>query len=391
MKKILIMANVDPNTSPRPNRMIHWLKDKYQVTVAARQVAHIEGVVNSFVIKPTGLYGTLANERSFPSKLKEFLFRFLMFLRKDYEGMIWASMSRPHELRDKLAAENFDLIISHECTLLPLAFSIKGKSKTRIMMDAQDYYPLNFDDQLLWRMFVKPLNEYLCATYLSQCDKVTTVSESFAQKYKSVYYVDPEVIMSLPRSYKLSPTPVSDGKIRMIHHGYVTPSRKIELMIEMMDHVDERFSLDLMMMGRGRYFDKLRGMAERRKNVRFIPPVLMPDIVPMTNQYDVGLFLMAPTNFNLKFTLPNKFFEFIQARLALAISPSIEMKRLLEKYDCGVVANDFTPKSLAAALNSLASKEIIMYFKEQSHKAALELNAEVNETRVIQIVRELVG
>jgi glycosyltransferase involved in cell wall biosynthesis len=391
MKKVLIMANVDPNTSPRPNRMIHWLKDRYNVTVVARQEAHIDGVANSFVIKPTGLYGTLNKEKSFLYRLKEFLSRLLMFLRRDYEGMIWASMSKPYELRDRLAAEGFDLIISHDCTLLPLAFSIKGKSNARIMMDARDYYPLNFDDQFLWRIFVKPLNKYLCSTYLSCCDKVTTVSESFARKYKDVYHVDPEVILSLPRSYKLSPTPVRDGGIRIIHHGYANPSRKIELMIEMMDHVDSRFSLDLMMVGSGRYFEKLHKMVEHRKNVRFISPVPMPDIIPVSNQYDIGLFLMAPTNFNLKFTVPNKFFEFIQARLVLAISPSVEMKKLLEKYDCGVVADDFTPQSLARALNSLVSNEAIMDFKKKSHQAALELNAEVNEIRVLQIVRELLN
>jgi hypothetical protein len=47
----------------------------------------------------------------------------------------------------------------------------------------------------------------------------------------------------------LLPQKVDDGQgpIRLIHHGRVGPSRKIETMIEMMDHLDPRFELNLML------------------------------------------------------------------------------------------------------------------------------------------------
>jgi hypothetical protein len=41
--------------------MAKWLKDEYQVTVVARQELYIAGLVNSFVITPEGLFGTLVN------------------------------------------------------------------------------------------------------------------------------------------------------------------------------------------------------------------------------------------------------------------------------------------------------------------------------------------
>jgi hypothetical protein len=116
----------------------------------------------------------------------------------------------------------------------------------------------------------------------------------------------------------------------------------------------------------------------------------MHEIVPFTNQYDIGLFLVPPTNFNLEHTLPNKFFEFIQARLAVAIGPSIEMKKIVEEYDCGVVSSDFTPKTLAKQLNALTTEKIT-YYKNQSHKAASVLNADTNRRRIKEIVSELIG
>ncbi len=136
------------------------------------------------------------------------------------------------------------------------------------------------------------------------------------------------------------------------------------------------------------YFHQIVSMTKSRRNVRIIPPVMMNEIVPFINRYDIGLFLVPPTNFNLKYTLPNKFFEFIQARLAIAVGPSIEMKSLVRKYECGVVSCDFDPRSLAEELNKLTAEEIMKY-KENSHKAAGELNADTNKKRMMRMVDEL--
>ena len=114
----------------------------------------------------------------------------------------------------------------------------------------------------------------------------------------------------------------------------------------------------------------------------------MQEIIPVTNQYDIGLFLAPPTTFNLQYTLPNKLFEFIQARLVVAIGPSIEMSKGVKKFNCGVVSKDFDPRSMANELNRLTTEKI-MEFKQRSHEAASELNADVNARRIKEIVRDL--
>ena len=347
------MCNADPNTNPRPNRMIRWLKDEYDVTVIGRNIMQVENIENSLLIHPSGMFGTIKRGVNIFQKMKEVLSRLFMFLIKDYDGLVWASIGSPTELLSSLERTNFDLIITHDCTLLPLAFSIKKKS-SKVMLDAREFYPRNFDDQLLWQITVKPLNEFLCEKYLPKCDKVITVSTGIAKEYKKVYKVDSEVIMSLPDSVMVEPSIMGDNIIRMIYHGNANSSRKTELMIEMMDHVDERFTLDFMLVVTDvAYRNKIVAMAEARKNVRVIPPVPMQDIVKAISIYDIGVFLVPPNNFNLKYTLPNKLFEFIQARLAVAIGPSIEMKRIVEQYQCGVISREFSPQSLANELNQL--------------------------------------
>ena len=89
------------------------------------------------------------------------------------------------------------------------------------------------------------------------------------------------------------------------------------------------------------------------------------------------MYLLPPTSFNTQHALPNKFFEFIQPRLAIAIGPSPEMAKIVEAHDCGVVARDFEPKSLANCLLKLDYNKI-NHYKCQSHRIARKLSAEQN-------------
>jgi len=98
----------------------------------------------------------------------------------------------------------------------------------------------------------------------------------------------------------------------------------------------------------------------------------MRELSQRLNQYDIGMDLLPPNSLNNRFTLPNKFFEFIQARLAVAIGPSPEMAKIVNQYGCGVVSGDFSPESLARELSALTSRRIDG-LKLRSHEAAKDL------------------
>jgi len=392
-KRILVMCSLDPQSDPRPNRMIHWLKSRYDLTVIGGAHIQLEGVRSFALFQTDKEYGdsSFAKLKMIGEKYFFYLFRYSFFLLfKQYEEILWGKFNRMRTICEEISKEDFDLIISHEITLMPLAFDIKGNKETKVMLDAKEFYPRNFDDSLRWRLVTKPLNEFLCEKYLHLCDKIITVSDGLAQEYANEYGVQSEVIMSLPISYALEPVRNDNEPIKIIYHGYANSSRKTELMIELMDFVDERFTLDLMLANSNtdKYWHKINNLAKTRDNVRVIPPVAMHEIVSFTNSYDIGLFLCPPTNFNLKYALPNKLFEFIQARLAVAIGPSIEMKKIISEYDCGIASEGFEPNSLAKELNLLTLEELA-YYKQQAHEAAQVLNAGTNKILVDRIVSSL--
>ena len=100
------------------------------------------------------------------------------------------------------------------------------------------------------------------------------------------------------------------------------------------------------------------------------------------------MYLLPSESFNNNLALPNKIFEFIQGRLAVAIWPSIEMKRIVDECQLGLVADDSTIDAMAEILNNLTVEDLNR-FKQNSHKAAAIYNAENNAEQLKLILSRL--
>lgn len=371
-RKILILSHAKLDSHPRPFRQIKSLKDIYEVHAIGLAPPPFTNV-NFFQFKKMSLIETV---------LRLPLLKLGMFERYYWD-------KNKVKLLDLIDNKRYDLIIAHDIRNLPFALRIANGAK--IILDAHEYAPKNFDDSLIWRFFIKKYYIYLCKKYISKCDAMFTVSKGISEKYYKNFGIKSDVITNSAEYVELEPSRVDPEAIKIVHHGSASPSRKIDLMIKMMEHLDERFSLDLMLVTSRiskMYYNKLKRMVKGKNNVRIIPPVQYRDLIEFTNTYDIGIFLLPPTNFNLEYALPNKLYEFIQARLAVAIGPSIEMSRLVKRYDLGVIANDFTPKSMAKEINSL-NYDRIRYYKNQSNKHAKILSSETNNIKIKKIVSKL--
>ena len=123
-------------------------------------------------------------------------------------------------------------------------------------------------------------------------------------------------------------------------------------------------------------------------NVRVLPAVSLEQIVPFGNDYDIGFIYIPQHNHNLLATIPNKFFEYIQSRLALFLPPIESLQSITEKYDNAIISHDFSLDSMAHALNALSTEEISQK-KQNSHIAALELNLNQNVQKIRDTLTEL--
>jgi hypothetical protein len=160
----------------------------------------------------------------------------------------------------------------------------------------------------------------------------------------------------------------------------------------MMQYLDpEKYELTFMLVPAVReYYGYLVNAARQFKNIHFIEPVETVKIAQTINNFDIGIYILKGYGFNNNHALPNKFFEYIQARLAIAIGPSVEMASIVGQYNLGVCSKSFSPKALARSIMTL-SRDEIMNYKNNADKYARELSSENSLIKIRKIVDGLAG
>lgn len=279
-----------------------------------------------------------------------------------------------------------DYVIAHDPSHLPYLLRYPEK-QYKVIYNAHEYHPLEFDEDEGW---LKVWGQYYYRLYkesLPQIDLLINVCQSIANKCEEEFNKSSIVIPNAAIYYpNLHPVKIN-RPIRIIHHGISNRTRRIEVMIEVAQKLGPAYQLDLMLVSVDDvYYQELVVLAQKSGNVQLIKPVSFEEIVPYINQYDIGLYNLPPESFNNKIALPNKFFEFIQARLCLVVSPSVEMKNIVEEYNLGVVSKDFTAESICHTIQSLTMEDIARY-KSNSDKFAFQLSAEQYQSRLIQALQ----
>lgn len=355
---VLVLSLTNLATDPRVLRQLRLLQGECTVTAAGLGDPLLPGV--EFL--------------ALPLRAKSWADRFATVARlklRRFQEHYWhaAASSSVRTALTALRGRSFDVIIANDADTWPLAVALRGRA--RLLFDAHEYAPREFEDRLYWRILHQPYRTWLCREFLPRADAVTTVCDGIADEYARVFRLArPVVVVNAPPHHPGTPRPTAPDRIRLVHHGLGSPSRRLEVMIDLLRHLDDRFTLDLMLLEPDpAYAAALRRRAATDGRIVFRPPVPTTEIIPATTGYDIGLFLLPPTNFNYRCALPNKFFEFVQARLAVAIGPSPEMARLVHQHELGVVAADFTPATLAAALRPVTAAQVDAW-KHGAHRAA---------------------
>ena len=366
----------------RVQRQIHALKSICSVTAFGFTDPHIDGVRFVSIPNRPGTIFELA------WKLGEKLLRGLLLKTGCFEDAYRIHRPVRATLRE-LSNHNFSLIVANDINALPVALMSRGSA--RVLYDAHEYSPRERESSFIWTYMFSRYVDYLCRYWLPQADAMTTVSAKFSQEYFSEFGVQPAIVLNAPW-YHSSPYISHGGNtIRMIHHGGAYRVRCLENMIDAVTRLDDRFRLDFMLIDNDSgYLSELRQRASSDARIAFIPPTSPDEIVTTLSAYDIGLHSLIPHSFNARHALPNKFFDFIQARLCLAIGPSPEMKRIVEQYGCGVVADDFTAEALASTLRAL-DREKVEACRRAADVAAADLCYERSEQTLLSIARCLLA
>jgi len=309
-----------------------------------------------------------------------------------WESAYWSFGIHRDALNCLLSNGPFDIIHANDIEALPVAVRAAARMGAKVVFDAHEYHPGQAKFLVGRRRWTHlPYVSYLLREYLPRVDAFFTTSPGFARLYNENFGFEPMITLNAPELVPVSLRPVAPNLIRLVHHGAAKPAREPDRFIRMMEHLDERYTLDLMLVrDSADYFEFLKTMAASidPDRIKIRDAVKPSEIVSAISEYDIGVHTLPPMGLNHIYPLPNKLFEFIGAGLAVVIGPCPEMAKIVNDYDIGVVAADHTPAALADAVSSLGASRI-NDMKGRSIVAARIFNAEVEMQKLVTVYKQL--
>jgi hypothetical protein len=122
----------------------------------------------------------------------------------------------------------------------------------------------------------------------------------------------------------------------------------------------------------------------RNPRICFKPPVPMRDVSAEISKFDVEIIYFEPVTQNLLYTLPNKFFESVQGRLAILSGPSPEIVRHVGELGNGSCFDDWGSDFLADAIRKLDRNQVET-MRYRSHQASTLINTQTEGSRLREI------
>lgn len=291
--------------------------------------------------------------------------------------------------QELLGDREFDIVVANEARALPLAFEVVGSP--RVWCDLHEWAPAERTHVLSWRLLVAPFMRWVCAQYLPRVDAATTVNRSIAAMYEEQFGVHCDIVRNaIAYRPDLRPSPMT-GTVRLVHSGGAVPGRNLEAIIEAVDLLGDGYSLDLYLVKSRQaesYWRQLVARIESSPRTQ-LHAAVTPDQLPETlNPHDLGVYALPPHTPNHRLMLPNKFFDFIQARLGFVFGPSVETDRLITENGLGVIAAGYAAEDLADAIRGLTADQVAA-FKAATDSVAETMSSETDVLVEGEILRRL--
>ena len=289
-----------------------------------------------------------------------------------YRYAYWHNPVVAH-LNARLSGRQFDVILANDVDSVGLALSLRPLGG--VHADLHEFAPRQKEESARWRRFVAPFMRWMCSTFVTRADSVTTVARGIADAYSDEFGFTPGIVTNAAPFANLAPQPVA-SVVRLVHSGACMRNRGITELIEAVLDTRVDVSLDLYLMPNDPdYLEELRARVDGLPRVTIRPAVPYGELATTLNGYDIGVHVLPPVSFNNAWALPNKIFDYVQARLGVIVGPSPEMQRIVSERNLGAVASGFDARDIAEVLETI-DRHGVEEWKRASHEAARELSSE---------------
>lgn len=351
-KKIAVVSLSDGIWDPRPFRLSKILAEAgYQVTQYGFPTHE------AIPALPNWKYIEINSTPFRISKFRLLLNRGIIFLgTQQAAASEWLLRILPAEINSVLKASDADIFVAMDYTLLPVISEITRNNESIFCYEAREYYQGQNHGSLIWRIFMPRIVRAIEGRYIHESSIVTTVSQGISTLLFQNYSMElpPKVIYGFPEQ-KITPEKKDKGPISLVFHGNLSFDREVDRFVKFFDFRKSNTELTVRGNGSKDYIEELRAIIARRdlgEWVKLEKAVPKSDLIRVTSQYYFGLIPWRNDFPQKKFSMPNKFFEYLAAGLPIICTEGSEIATIVLENGIGIVFSYSEIESLASGLES---------------------------------------
>ena len=280
-----------------------------------------------------------------------------------------------------------DVLLANDLDALAANFLAAKFKNIPLVYDSHEYF--TEVPELIGRPRAKRIWEWLERKMVPKLKYAYTVCESIAKIYEEKYGTPFRVVRNLPNSriYQINKAPnkIDDDDIKTIlYQGALNIGRGLEQAIRAMKYLD---NVQLNIIGDGDIksdLEKLVAKLNLNNKVKFAGRLPLEELSKLTPQADLGLSIEEDLGLNYRYALPNKLFDYIQAKVPVLVTNFPEMAAVVNQYQIGAITNSLEPKELAETIErALTDEKIRNKWKKNLEMASSELVWE-NEEKILK-------
>jgi len=264
--------------------------------------------------------------------------------------------------------------------------------KSKLIHDAHEYFVEV--PELVGKQFKKWIWNRIGKQFIPDCDLCITVNNELAEVLTRLYRNDFKVIRSVPSLGKYTkPESRKEDKKIILYQGVLNKGRGLEEAIFAMEGLPKEYELRIA--GEGDLSIRLRKIAvsfSAENRIKFLGWLNPEALREETLKADVGLNLLSAQSLNYKYSLANKFFDYMHAGV-----PSVNMdfpvyRRICAAYPVGVCIQSLKKSHIQNAILALtADQKNMAKIKAACQEAKSEYNWESEAKKLLRWIDKSIG
>ncbi len=271
-------------------------------------------------------------------------------------------------------------------TIVPVF--IAGKLKGgKLIYDAHEYF--TEVPEVVRRKSVKKIWEWVEKTFVPKFDLAYTVSPALAELFSKKYGKPFKVILNVPILETNKQETLKSKQQTLLYQGALNEGRGLEHLIEAMQSINAK----LLLAGEGDLSDELRVLVKRlnlENKVQFLGCVKPEELKRITAEATIGINLLENKSLSYYYSLSNKFFDYIHARVPQVCIDFPEYRKTNSEFEVALLVKDCSINEIKKPIERLLTdQELYMRLQKKCEVCSENLNWQREEKKLLALYNEL--